>query len=41
MNFFCKKEHLIKWKDREVDNSKKVYGLNLDEAFAVAKRIFG
>jgi hypothetical protein len=27
--------------DREVDSSKKVYGLNLVEAFAVAKRIFG
>lgn len=41
MNFFCTKEHLIEWKDREVDSSKKVYGLNLIEAFAMAKRIFG
>jgi len=41
MNFFCTKEHIMAWKDKAVDSSKKIYGLNLVEAFAVAKRIFG
>jgi len=41
MNFFCTKKHLIEWKAKSVDNSKKIYDLNLEEALAVAKIIFG
>ena len=41
MNFFCTKEHQKEWQDKLSGNTKEIYGLNLADALAVAKRIFG